>query len=48
MFLFFILNKTKTSGRCDSDKEAAELIYMQFNRLNLKNGILIGVPIPAE
>ncbi|EGR33347.1 indigoidine synthase a family protein, putative [Ichthyophthirius multifiliis] len=36
------------STKCDSDKEIAELIYMQFNCLNLQNGILVTVPIPQE
>ncbi|EAS06624.1 pseudouridine-5'-phosphate glycosidase (macronuclear) [Tetrahymena thermophila SB210] len=38
----------KTSSSIASDKECAEVIHMQFSRLNLQNGILITVPVPAE
>lgn len=38
----------KTSALVSSDKECAEIIHMQFSRLNLKTGILITVPVPEE
>ena len=36
------------SSSVNNAKEAAELIHMQFDRLNLKTGILIAVPVPKE
>ena len=38
----------KNSTSIDNEIQCAELIHMQFDRLNLKTGILITVPVPQE
>ena len=32
----------------DSAKDCAELIHMQFEKLKLKTGILLTIPVPSE
>jgi pseudouridine-5'-phosphate glycosidase len=36
----------KTSARLETERDCAELIHMQFERLALSSGILITVPVP--
>jgi len=32
----------------DTEKECAELIHMQFEKLDLKTGILVTIPVPLD
>jgi hypothetical protein len=32
----------------ENEKDCAEMINMQFDRINLKTGILITIPVPPE
>jgi pseudouridine-5'-phosphate glycosidase len=45
---FFANGDCDVKIRMDSEKEIAELIDMSFNQLKMKNGILVGVPVPEE
>ena len=45
---FFANGDCDVKIRMDTEKEIAELIDMSFNQLKMKNGILVGVPVPEE
>jgi pseudouridine-5'-phosphate glycosidase len=45
---FFANGDCDVKIRMDTEKEIAELIDMSFNKLKMKNGILVGVPVPEE
>lgn len=45
---FFADGDCEVKIRMDSDKEIAEMIDMTFNKLKMKNGILVGVPVPEK
>eukprot|EP01016_Furgasonia_blochmanni_P043046 TRINITY_DN5792_c0_g2_i2.p1 TRINITY_DN5792_c0_g2~~TRINITY_DN5792_c0_g2_i2.p1 ORF type:complete len:408 (-),score=72.63 TRINITY_DN5792_c0_g2_i2:805-2004(-) len=49
-FPMFFISKSgcKVSARVDSDEECARLVKANFYDLQLRNGILISVPVPAE
>jgi pseudouridine-5'-phosphate glycosidase len=36
------------SKKMENEKDCAEMINMQFDRINLKTGILITIPVPEE
>lgn len=38
----------KVSTPVETDREIAETVHMQFDRLDLKTGMLITVPVPKE